>query len=295
MASKPVINLTARDSEILAALIKSPLDARQLLLLSSAFEQPFTHERLVRRRLSRLVEAGLVNRYQYATVGAGAVNYYKPTRLGYRMIEGAKAQLPPRSYFAEVSMAMQKHTRALADFTVKTHTSAHQNGIQIGGFYRENELRLKLGDKTMQPDSAFQLLLNDGRTLNYLVEIDCGTEPIRSTKQRESLEQKIRFYDAYRDTIKHRFFVLVLFNKPSVRITHFCQVANSVIRDPQRTLFYAASLPNYLSSGDALTNPVFLDRYNQLRSMHPRQQVLSNPSKRIVNQSVLLANVPSVW
>ena len=52
--------LTARDYEILGALIKSPLDARQVLQLSRTFDQRFTNDRLVRRRLLQLVDAKLV-------------------------------------------------------------------------------------------------------------------------------------------------------------------------------------------------------------------------------------------
>lgn len=295
MASKSTTNLTARDYEVLSALIKSPLDARQLLQLSCSFHQPFTHERLVRRRLGQLVYAGLVSRYQFATIGAGAINYYKPTKIGYRMIEGAKAPLPSRAYFREVSLSLQEHTRSLADFIVKTHTSAHQRGVHIGGFYRENELRLTLANSAMKPDCAFQLVDTDGTTLNYLVEIDCGTEPIRSTKQRESLEQKIRFYDVYQDKTDKRFRVLVLFTKSSIRMQHFCEAAKEFVRNPQRTLFYSAHLPTYLEQGDAITNPVFVDRHNQLQSLVPCRKRLARTSKQIVNANLLLANSMTVW
>ena len=88
MASKPNVIINDRDLAILAALSKTPLDAQQLLHISTAFPQPFTHERLVRRRLQALSSAGLVATYQYATIGRGAVNYYKLTPLGFQVLNG---------------------------------------------------------------------------------------------------------------------------------------------------------------------------------------------------------------
>ena len=295
MASKTTINLTARDTEILSALIKTPLDARQLLLFSSTLEQPFTHERLVRRRLSQLVDSGLVSCFQYAAASAKAMNYYKPTREGYRLVQGMRAQPPPRSFFREVSLSLQEHTRALAEFIVKTHVAANRQGIELTGFYRENELRLKLGKNVLQPDCAFQLVMPDGRSFNYLIEIDCATEPIRSTKQRDSLESKIRFYDGYQDKTDARFRVLVLFTKPSTRMSHFCQVADAVIADPQRTLFCAALLPDYLRQRDPLTSAVFLDRHEKLQSLLPQPKQASFRPEPTLNSTVLLTGIPTVW
>ena len=104
----------------------------------------------MRRRLSQLSNLGLVSCCQYATFTGGALNYYKPTPLGFHLIQGVNAKLPPRSYFREVSLALQEHTRALADFVVAIHAAAHQQGIKIGSFYRENDLRLKLGSEALQ-------------------------------------------------------------------------------------------------------------------------------------------------
>ena len=91
--------------------------------------------------------------------------------------------------------------------------------------------------ESQQPDSAFQLLLGDGTSLNFLVEVDCGTEPIRSNKQRESLEGKIRFYDSYQDRTEKRFRVLMLFAKSSARLNHFCQAVSDLVANSHRTLF----------------------------------------------------------
>lgn len=268
MTSKPTIKLTARDYNVLDALLKTPLEARQLLAISRSFAQPFTHERLVRRRLLQLTGEGLARCFQYATASSGRVNYYKISPKGYRLLQGHDVTLPPRSLFAPVSLSLQRHTRKLADFVAKLHTTADAAGVEIGGFYRENQLRLRLGHRILQPDCAFQIVA-DGMQYNFLVELDCGTEPVRSSKQRESLEQKIAFYDQYQDSTKKRFFVLFLFASPSDRMSHFCDLADQVIRDRQRTLVLAGLLPSVLASEAAFRNPVFVDRFHRLQSLLP--------------------------
>ena len=145
MTSKSSIYLTARDYDILNALVKTPLDARQLLRLSSTFSNSFTHERLVRRRMAKLVSAGFASCFQYATVGSGALNYYKPTKQGFELSQGSLSALPSRSFFRPVSLSLQAHTRAISDFIVKLNVDAFQQGISVGGFYRENALELSLG------------------------------------------------------------------------------------------------------------------------------------------------------
>src|SRR5689334_18729152 len=119
MASTATLRLvTPRDIEILAALDLSPLSAVQLLKISQSFAQPFTDERRVRARLSILCEAGRVRRFQYATAGRGAPNYYTLSRLGFRILHGDEAIPPTKRAFEAVSLATQRHTQALADFLV---------------------------------------------------------------------------------------------------------------------------------------------------------------------------------
>ncbi|MEM6692741.1 MAG: hypothetical protein AAF664_25155 [Planctomycetota bacterium] len=295
MASNFKTYLTDRDYEVLDALVKTPLDARQLLSMSRCFARPFTHERLVRRRMTQLVTSGFLKCYQYATRGAGALNYYKPTKQGYQIMQGSKCQLPPRSYFAAVSMSMQEHTRSLSDFIVKTHVAASEQGIRLNGFYRENGLQLTLGKRSLQPDCAFQLLDDSNQAYNYLVEIDCGSEPVRSTKHRESLEQKIRFYDEYQDKTRKRFRVLVLFSKPSVRMTHFCEMAHELVRNPRRHLFYAGLLSSYLQNCDAIRSPIFVDRHLNTQALVPCSPARPGGRSPSSNRRDLLVSAASVW
>jgi len=261
---------------ILAGLSKTPLDAQQLLHISTAFPQPFTHERLVRRRLQALSTAGLVATYQYATIGRGAVNYYKLTPLGFQVLNGPHAALPSRTFFQPVSMALQEHTRSLADFIVQTTASAHRTRLSMANFYRENELRLTIDDEQMMPDCAFQLASDGGDALNYLVEIDNSTEPVYSTRQRDSLARKILFYDRYQYLIDHRFRVLMVFTKVTARMHNFLGTVAQLTRNKGRVLFYAVFLEDYLSSDRPLTGPLFLNHHNRLEAMIPQHQNLGH-------------------
>lgn len=296
MTTKPTVFVGSRDYEVLEALSKTPLEAKQLLKLSRTFVACFTHERLVRRRLQKLVGAGFLACFQYATTSAGAVNYYKLTKLGFRLLSGNKCELPTRRYFGGVSISLQEHTRALADFIVHTHVAAHAAGRRVAGFYRENELRLALGQWRLQPDAAFQIVEPGGQSFNYVVELDCATEPIRSTKQRDNLEQKISFYDRYQDHTTQRFRVLFLMTKPSVRIDHVLQTANRIVRDPQRTLVYATALPDYLAEPAATTAPVFLDHHGNATGLLPsHRRQPQQPTTWLRSTDLFMAQAASVW
>src|SRR5437870_12163787 len=77
---------TQRDSEILAALDRTPLTARQILKLSRTFAVPFTDERRVRERLQLLCAARRVRQFVYATAGQGAPAYYVLSPLGFKLL-----------------------------------------------------------------------------------------------------------------------------------------------------------------------------------------------------------------
>lgn len=89
----------------------------------------------------------------------------------------------------------------------------------------------------MMPDCAFQLANERGDAFNYLVEIDNSTEPVYSTKQRDSLARKILFYDRYQYLIDHRFRVLMVFTKVSARMAHFLNTVAQLTRNKGRVLF----------------------------------------------------------
>lgn len=294
MASKPSTILTRRDLDTFRAISNTPLDARQLLEISVTFSQPFTHERLVRRRMQQLAHSAFVSCFQYATCTSGTLNYYKIAPLGYQILHGMKAELPHRRTFGPVSMALQQHTRALADFIVRTHAAAHCGHATLVGFWRENELRLSRQGQMMQPDCAFRLQGSDGRIYNYLVEIDCGSEPVRSSKHRESLEQKIRFYDGYQDGSTHRFRVLVLFTKSVSRLARFLETVSDTVTNQQRQTFYGATMADYLGARDPLCQPVFFDHHLRPRPLlRPSDQEAQPPPAGIRRQ--LVAEPAVVW
>src|SRR5690348_15043445 len=104
--------VTPRDLDILQALERTPLTARQLLALSETFCSPFTSERKVRARMQLLGESGRVRRWQLAIAGRGTPSYYTLSRQGYTLLYGSDAAPPAKRSFQEVGIARQQHTFA---------------------------------------------------------------------------------------------------------------------------------------------------------------------------------------
>lgn len=243
--------ITARDIEILTALDRSPLTVQQLMKISRTFQQPFYSERRVQERLRVLCSTGRVRRWWYATAGrGGAPSYYQLTLLGYRILYGEKAKPPTRRYFAEVGIAHQHHTRCLADFIVHAVVAADEAGVELMSFARENTLRLHIGTESLFPDATFELVTGDDRAFRFHVELDNGTERIRSQKDIDSWERKIRLYDACQDRCDGRFRVLVVTTRSHDRLHHILDAANALVRNPQRSLFYGIDLTSFVSESD---------------------------------------------
>ncbi len=267
MASRSTAIYTARDQQLHEALALTPLDTQQLLKLSQTFNQPFTSDRKLRERMQEHTAAGWVRKFTYATTTAGKLNYYKLTPVGYRLLKGPDAALPKSSFFQEVSPALQRHTQHLAHVLVQTKLHAKRMGIPIIDQRGENQLSLTLGDRVLKPDHSFTLVTRDG-AFTYYDELDEGTEPISSTKQRESLEARIRFHEDYQNATGERYRVRVIFAKVSIRMTQFLSLARTHATR-QRSIFYAVFLEDYLKHGSPLTSPMFLDHFNRLQSVIP--------------------------
>ena len=286
MASTPFGTrlVTPRDLEIFTALDHTPLTATQLLKLSEIFARPFTSERRVRERLQTLCDAGRVRRWQYATAEHGVPNYYTLTRLGYQILYGEQATPPTKRYFGPVAIANQHHTQSLAEFIVHTRLAAHRTGVTFTSFYRENALRLVVGDEMLYPDCAFQLVRSDGQELSFMVELDNSTERIRSDKDLDSWQRKIRLYDRLQDDCPKRFRVLVVTTRSMERLTHILAAAAELVRNSKRSLFYGIHLDKYRSESAALTATCFLDHRGRHVALVPKQQradpsaVASNPA-----------------
>jgi hypothetical protein len=265
MANDPIQrHLTGRDEEILLALDRCPLTVLQILKLSRTFHMPpFTSPRSVQDRLQKLREAGWVNKWTYATVGrCGAPDYYKLTPLGYRLLYGHRAAPPAGRHFSEIGIARHHHSHALADFVVHTAVAAHRSAARMVNFARENALRLTVGPEAVFPDCAFDLHASDGRQLSFVVELDNGSERVRSDRDAESWQRKIRLYEHLQDQ-QHpqRFRVLVVATRSRYRLQNILTLAATLARNPHRSLFCGVLLQDYLAEPNALRHPCFLNHH----------------------------------
>ena len=264
--------VTARDLEMLAALDYGPLTAKQLVKLSTTWPEPFPSRRLVRERMQKLAESKLVTSDRYAIQHAGTPeNYYLLTRQGYQLVHGPDNEPPTKGYFSAVALGRQPHQQALSDFIVQTACAAHRSGVRFTGFYRENTMCLTADKQSVYPDASFILVGQDGKPLRFFVEIDNGTERVRSEKEADSIERKIRIYDAVQDRDPaDRFRVLFVSARNSrERMTHILQTAARVMRNPDRTLLYGITLLEYLASSVPVTAPLFTDHRHDRQSLVP--------------------------
>lgn len=265
--------LTARDEELLAAIDRCPLTVEQLLKISGTFAEPFSSESRVRGRLQVLRQAGWVRRWQYATASrGGAPDYYRLTLAGYRLLYGADAVPVTKRQFSEIGVARQQHTRALADFIVHTIVSAHTRGLPVVDFCRENTLRLDVGDASLFPDSAFTIRLPD-QQFNFVVELDNGSERVRSQKDAESWERKLRLYDAYQDRAATRFRVLIVSTRSRERADYIRRTAAALASNPKRMLAYSIHLDDYLPQADGVCADCFTDHDGHTVAMIPVRQL----------------------
>ncbi len=117
-----------------------------------------------------------------------------------------------------------------------------------------------MGADCLYPDSVFELIHPTDNRFAFIVEIDAGSERIRSPKEVESWERKIRLYDWYQDASPERFRVLIVATHDPARVPRLLQAAATLVGNPQRSLFYGISLPAYLACSDALRVPCFRDQ-----------------------------------
>ena len=268
-SAAPLRLVTPRDLDVLAALDYAPLTAAQLLKISRTFLHPFSSERRVRKRLRVLCFTKRVQSFPYATAGSGAPNYYTLTRLGYRLLHGDTADPPVKRAFGPIGLARQHHTHSLAEFIVHTIVAAHEAGLDFTNFTRENTLRIAVGEQCLYPDCGFDLMDPTGEQFSFLVEIDAGSERIRSPKEVESWERKIRLYDQYQDALGRRFRVLIVATHGPDRADRLLQMAAKLVKNPHRSLFYGISLSAYLACPDPLRAPCFRDHQGRSVSLVP--------------------------
>lgn len=282
MAKENRVALTPRDLDILTCLDRTPLTAKQLQTVSQSFTQPFTDESLVRRRLSRLNEAGFARPFPYSLVSDGrAPNYWKLTQNGYRVIYGADAILPGRRYFSEISYGNHVHSHAIASLISHLVACGHKHDIEMDQYARENSLKLEADHFQLYPDGAFRLRhrTQPERPYSFVLELDNGSERVRSTRDIESIERKIRGYDAHQSRYKRddpdRYLVLFVTTRSEARLQHVLTACNALIRNPDRTLFMGATLSQLLDT-DPYESPIVRCNNGLRRTLMPISISLAN-------------------
>ncbi|MCA9063813.1 MAG: replication-relaxation family protein [Planctomycetaceae bacterium] len=263
-----------RDLEILSALDRTPLTAAQLCLLSSTFSAPFQDVHNLRRRLRRLTESGLLRSWPYALINDGrSPRYFRLTRDGFRLLHGVDAKLPNRRYFEEIRHGHHFHTHAMADVVIHLNLCGHRHGIRMAHFARENSVRFQTAGFTLYPDCAFQLVRADGRVFHFVVEIDNGTERVQTKLDVESIERKLRGYDAHNAQFDahdpERYLVLFITTRSKHRVDNILRAVTAVTQQPGRTVFLATDMKT-LQQSDPFEVPVFSDHRGLKRTLLPR-------------------------
>jgi hypothetical protein len=226
--------------------------------------------------------------WPYATTG-GSPHYFKLTRQGYRLLHEADDCLPGRRHFEPIAENRHFHTRALGDFLVHLIVTTHRQQVAVRNFARENALRIETGDVVLYPDCAFQLVTPDGKTFNYLTELDNGTERIRSDKAVESLERKLRGYDRHQGQYhafdRRRYVVLFVTTRSAVRVTHILAAARGVMSNSKRTVFLGVELSKFLQNPDPVTQPCLVDNRRRHRAILPNCVQTIKRSKTTVTRT----------
>ena len=285
--------VTPRDNDLFAALARCPLTVRQLLAVSATFAYPFTSERRVQERLQRLCAAGRLRRWFYATAGQGALSYYTLTPEGYRLLHGPDARLPGRGLFGPIGVARQRHSLALAEFLVHLGVSAHRAQVEIGNFHRENEVPVRLGDETLYPDSAFDLIVSEATPFRFALEIDNGTESVRSQESLDTWQRKIAFYERFQDAEPERFRVLAVTTGGRKRVESILQCARNQARNPRRSLVLGVTLAEFQAETEPLTASCFRDHHGRNVSLLPGRQtvILAQERRAPVGAGIAAARV----
>lgn len=269
MSTKTTIDSYTRRQEILTALTVTPLDSRQLCSLSQTFEKPFSEEQYVRRVMARLVR----DRYVLEFVFPDRTKYWKPSKLGYQLVYGPDKPIPGRRAYRPISPSLQRHTRRLADLLVKLQVAAYEQEVEIAFIYGDGQTTLSRESTVKIPDAVIGLKMKKRKTYTLVIELDCGTEPVYSSKSRESLDKMISFYMDHESSIGGSYRLLVLFDQTTARMHHFLDRVAAMNHDPRRRVIKAAPLDTVLQHDDPLTWPILIDEDRQLSAMLPGREI----------------------
>ncbi|MEP3479753.1 MAG: replication-relaxation family protein [Fuerstiella sp.] len=273
MAKTFKLRLGSRDVELLQNIDRCPLTPEQMFQLAAAAEQPFPSLGDLRRRLRQLKRAGLINGWPYAIATTGrSPFYFKLTRDGFRFLHGTEAALPRRRHFEQLSPYHHHHTLSLSSLVVHLLVSAVRHGHTIEHYARENSVCLKADPFTIYPDGVFVLRRSDGRSFSFCIELDNGTERVRSKLDVECIERKLRGYDAHQSQFdaydSNRYLVLLVTTRSRKRLDHMLMLASGIQRDPNRTVFLGANLQTLLQI-DPFATAAFEDHRGLKRVLVP--------------------------
>lgn len=292
MATKLVGRFTtSRDFELLTALVCSPLTVAQLWKWSQSFAAgAFASQRSVLDRLQKLRLGGWVRRWPLAGIasrGGSSPDYYKLTPAGLKLLFGQSAAPPTKHFFAEIAVARHHHTHSLAEFLAATAVAAHRHGFRLHDVHPENTLRLDVNGEQLIPDHRFDLLGTDAR-YRFLIEQDCSTETIRSTKHDDTIHRKLRLHDAHQDIARERHRVVFVTTRSRSRLTNILAAAAAIVRNRDRTLFLGVYLPDYLNASDPVGESLFQDhRGRRLPLIPSRRAQMGNAVAPLIDINIL--------
>lgn len=268
--SRP-IDLTSRDYQILQVLLRGPHTAQQLRRCSVRFDRPFANDPLLLRRLRRLRQSGLLQSWHYASMVGEGTLYFKLSRIGYRLLM-PESPLPSDAFFRETPLGNQQHTFALHDVLSRIDAAAFDAGYSVPAIRRDREVCLQTDQHQVWPDATLSLE-KDHEAFHYFVEIDCGTEPILSFKNRASLSRHVLGYDAFAESCEHRFRVLTVFTEAALRMSSYLDMARELMRMSQRrSLFYAATMHELTEATNVVLDPIFVDNRRRSQPMIPQSK-----------------------
>lgn len=273
MAKSLHIRIGTRDTELLQNIDRCPVTVEQLFQLADVSQHPFANLPDLRRRLRQLKQAGLVNSWPYAMATTGrSPLYFKLTRDGFRFLYGEDHPLPRRRHFEAISPGHHHHTLSLASLLVHICTHAARHGHVIEHYARENSVKLTADPFVVYPDGAFVLRRSDGRRFPFCVELDNGTERVRSKPDVECIERKLRAYDAHQSQFStfddDRYLVLLVTTRSKLRLDNMLSLAAGLLQQPQRTVFIGACLPALLQV-DPFKMAAFEDHRGLKRTLVP--------------------------
>lgn len=196
------------------------------------------------------------------------------------MLHGMDVQLPKRRYFEAIAPGHHHHTSSLSEFIVHVSCLAHEHGWVIQELARENSVRIDVQGMTLFPDACFQLATPE-RSVNFIVELDNGTERVRTERDVESIQRKVRGYDlhASQHPVGHpsRYFVLFVTTRSQTRVHNIASVTHDTMQNSQRSLFLTTNLDEFLSTSDLLDDRVFVGNSGRRRSLV--RDIVSAPKK----------------